>query len=58
MEGDANPRWGCSNLLFRNIFAENCMKMEEFRIKSGRASLASALGSSPEINIIFWEIKM
>ena len=34
-----NPRGGCANLLFGQIFAENCMKMKEFGPREGRASL-------------------
>ena len=31
--GSANHRLGCANLLFDKIFAENCIKMKEFRSK-------------------------
>ena len=38
----ANPRGGDTNLLFGNIFAENCIKMKEIRfwVSEGVASLA------------------
>ena len=33
--GGANPREGCENVLFGNIFAENCMKMREIGLRGG-----------------------
>ena len=41
--GSANAQVGGANLLFGQIFPENCMKMKEIGPRGGRVSLAPPL---------------
>ena len=41
-EGGTNSQSGCTDLLFCNFFAENCMKMKEFGPRVPGAPLISA----------------
>ena len=40
-EGHANPTVGCTNLLFGQKVAKNCMKMKEIGLRGGHASLVT-----------------
>ena len=42
------PTWGCTNLLFDNIFVENCIKTKLFGPREGRPWLLSTQGSATD----------